>query len=72
MFRIKCGCICQSYFKTLWMHKTHYGGVTPCKHGFDESAANKSDEVIETSEERLSFNLHEVAIAATADKEHIQ
>ena len=58
---------CQSYFKTLWTQKTRYGSGSPRKHGFAESAAKVSDELTETSEEHLSINIHEMAIAATAD-----
>ena len=41
---------------------------TPHKHGF-ESAASAEEE---RGEQGVANNLHEVAVAATADKEHIQ
>ena len=58
--------------QNLWMKKTLYNSGSPSKHGFAESAANVSDEVTETSEERLSVNLCKMVVAATSDKEHIQ
>ena len=66
---------CQAYFTALFNDNKRFGDAAGTKHGF-ESAANikeaeeKSNTTKMTNE--LCDNLREVAIAATADKEHIQ
>ena len=58
----------RKYFKDSWTKTMQYQGYTTHKHGF-ESAASAEDD---SGEHRLASNLREVAVAATADKEHIQ
>ena len=69
---------CQSYFTTLFNDNKRFGDAAGNKHGF-ESAANVKEERVEPEAaptdpftEELCDGLREVAIAATADKEHIQ
>jgi hypothetical protein len=61
---------CQAYFGRLWTKNQRYGGTTARRHGF-ESAANVSEQKMDETE-TLGNNLRAVAVAATADKEHIQ
>ena len=62
-----------SYFTALWEMKQRYSSSTPRRHGFAESAANVRDAAPDTNPtEDISANLRHVAIAATADKEHLQ
>ena len=61
---------CQAYFSRLWTKNQRYGGTTARQHGF-ESTANVSEQEVE-EKETLEHNLRAVAVAATADKEHIQ
>ena len=71
MIKIKRGPL-QKLLKKLWTQKTHYGDISPLKHGLAERAANIIDKLTETLEECLSINLRKMAIAATVDKKHIQ
>ena len=62
-----------SYFTELWEKKQRYGGATARRHGYAESAANVNKARMDrTHDEQLSKNLEHVAIAATADREHLQ
>ena len=62
-----------SYFTSLWEMKQRYNSSTPRRHGFAESAANVNDAAPDaTANEDIVVNLQHVAIAATADKEHLQ
>ena len=61
---------CQTYSGRLWTKNQRYGGTTARRHGF-ESAANVLEQVSEKTE-TLGNNLRAVAVAGTADKEHIQ
>ena len=60
----------QTYFKYRWIATMQYQGNTPHKYGF-ESAANAEEDRGEWTGS-LANILREVAVAATADKEHIQ
>ena len=69
---------CQSYFTTLFNDNKRFGDTAGYKHGF-ESAANIKEQKQQNKEkpavgftEEFCDGLREVAIAATADKEHIQ
>ncbi len=68
---------CQAYFTALFNDNKRFGDAAGNKHGF-ESAANveeKEKKVEDTAtklSDELCDNLREVAIAATADKEHLQ
>ena len=67
---------CQAYFTTLYNDNKRFGDAAGNKHGF-ESAANireqkEKEKANGTFTEELCDGLREVAIAATADKEHIQ
>ena len=69
---------CQSYFTTLFNDNKRFGDAAGNKHGF-ESAANIKEQKQEAAAtpkdsftDELCDGLREVAIAATADKEHIQ
>ena len=44
-----------------------YQGDTPHKNGFESAASAEED----SGEHRLAINLREVAVVATANKEHI-
>ena len=57
----------QMYFKDRWTATMQYQGDTPYKHGFEIAASVEED----IGEHCLANNLHEVVVAATADKEHI-
>ena len=61
-----------SYFTAIWEMKQRYNSSTPRRHGFAESAANVNDTPKATENEDIVTNLQHVAIAATADKEHLQ
>ena len=58
----------RTYFKNRWNTIMQYQGYTPHKHGFESAASAEEDR----GEQRLAKNLRKVAVAATADKEHIQ
>ena len=58
----------QTYFKDRWTATMQYQGDTTHKDGF-ESAASAEEE---RGKQSLENNLPEVAVTATADKEHIQ
>ena len=58
----------RTYFKDIWTATMRYQGNTPHKHGFESAASAEED----SGEHRLSSNLREVAVAAAANKEHIQ
>ena len=58
----------RTYFKDRWTATLQYQGDTPHRHGFESAASAEED----SGEHRLASNLREVAVAATADKEHIQ
>ena len=58
----------RTYFKDRWTATMRYQGDTPNTHGFDSATSAEEDRV----KQRLADNLREVAVAATADKEHIQ
>ena len=58
----------QTNFKDRWTATMRYQGGKPHKHGFESAASGEEDR----GEQRLSNNLRKVAVAATADKEHIQ
>ena len=47
-----------------------YQGDTPHKHGFESAIIAEEDRGDQTG--RLANNLREVAVVATADKDHIQ
>ena len=57
----------RTYFKDRWTATMRYQGNTPHKHGFESASRAEEDR----GEQRIANNLHEVAVAATADKEHI-
>ena len=57
----------QTYFKDRWTATMRYQGNTPHEHGFENAASSEEDR----GEQRIANNLREVAVAATADKEHI-
>ena len=62
----------QAYFGTIYKKLQRYKGATSKRHGY-ESAANVTErEAAAAERENLANNLKEVAVAATADKEHIQ
>ena len=56
------------YFKDRWTPTMQYQENTPHKHGFESAASAEEDR----GEHRLANNLRDVAVAATADKEHIR
>ena len=58
----------QTYFKDRWTVMMRHQGNIPHKHGFESAASAEED----SSEHHLASNLCEVAVAATANKEHIQ
>ena len=58
----------RTYFNNRWTTTMRYQGKTPHKHGFQSAASAEED----SGEHRLASNLHEMEVAATADKEHIQ
>ena len=57
----------QTYFKDRWTATMQYQGNTTHKHGFESSARAEDD----NGEHLLANNLRKVAVAATADKDHI-
>ena len=60
------------YFGDLYNDAKKYEKATGGKHGF-ESAANISESVLlNLSDDQFAQQLCDIAIAATADKEHIQ
>ena len=60
---------CQAYFLQKWTKRTRYrSGNSGGAAGFVSSIEEANDNPVD----RLADNLAEVAIAATADKEHIQ
>ena len=60
----------QTYFKYIWTATMLYQGDNPHKHNFESAANAEEDRGEQTG--RLANNLREVAVAATANKEHIQ
>ena len=58
----------RTYFKDRWNATMQYQGNTSHKHGFESASSAEEDR----GEHRLEDNLREVAVAATADQEHIQ
>ena len=58
----------QTYFKDIWTVTMRYQVNTPHKHGFESAASAEEDR----GKQCLANNLREVAVAATAYKEHIQ
>ena len=58
----------QTYFKERWTATIQYQGNNPHNNGFESAASVEEDR----GEHRLAKNIREVAVAATADKEHIQ
>ena len=58
----------RTYFKDIWTATMQYQGETPHKHGFESATSAEEDR----GEQYLANNLCEVAVAATANKEHIQ
>jgi len=71
----------QAYFTALFNDNKRFGDAAGNKHGFERSANIKEQQKQKVAEENsnttkmtneLCDNLREVAIAATADKEHIQ
>jgi len=66
---------CQAYFTALFNDNKRFGDAAGTKHGFESAAnINEAEEKNSTTKmtNELCDNLREVAIAATADKEHIQ
>ena len=67
----------QAYFIALFNDNKRFGDAAGNKHGFESAAnveekeKNSEDDTTKLTEE-LCDNLREVAIAATADKEHLQ
>ena len=59
-----------TYSKDRWTAMMRYQVDTPHKHGFESAASAEEDRGKKTG--LLANNLQEVAVAATADKEHIQ
>ena len=57
----------KTYFKDRCNATMQYQGKNPHKHRFESASRSEEDR----GEQRLANNLHEVAVAATADKEHI-
>ena len=64
----KTGVHLQTYFKSRWTATIPYQGDTPHKHGFESASSAEED----SGEHCLASNLREVAVVATANKEHIQ
>ena len=68
----------QNYFGKLWKRRQRYAGSNARKHGYEsaaaatEAAAASASEAASEAQDRLATNLREMAVAATADKEHIQ
>ena len=60
----------QTYFKDRWTATMCYQGNTPHTHGFE--SAYRAEENRSVQAGRLSTNLHEVAVAANSNKNHIQ
>ena len=60
----------RTYFKDRCAVKMRYQGNTPHKHGFE--SADSAEEDRGEQEGRLATNLRRVAVAATANKEHIR
>ena len=58
----------QTYFKDRWTATMRYQGNTPHKHGFESASSAEEDR----GENRLANNIREVAVVATAYKEHTQ
>ena len=58
----------RTYFKDRWTATMRYQFDTRHKHGFESATSAEEDR----GEQRLANNLREVAVAATANKEHIQ
>ena len=62
----------RAFFVKLYTDNQRYSKATGNKHGF-ESAANMAEvKAKEEEEELLAQQLGDIALAATADKEHIQ
>ena len=59
----------RTYFKDRWTATMRYQGDTPHKHGFESASRAEENRGEQTG--RLANNLREVAVVATADKEHI-
>ena len=59
----------RTYFKDRWTATMRYKGNNTHKHGFDSDTSAEEDRCDQTG--RLVNNLRKVAVAATADKEHI-
>ena len=60
--------VLRTYFKDRWTGTMQYQGDTTHKHGFESASSTEEDR----GNNHLANNLREVAVAATADKEHIQ
>ena len=60
----------QNYFMEIWTAMMRYQGDTPHTHGFE--SAYRAEENRSVQAGRLSTNLHEVAVAANSNKNHIQ
>ena len=60
----------RTYFKDRWTVTIRYQCDTPHTHVFESATSAEEDRGEQAG--RLATNLHEVAVAATADKEHIQ
>ena len=60
----------QTYSKDRWTAMMRYQVNTPHTHGFESAASAEEDKGEQAG--RLATNLRKVAVAATADKEHIQ
>ena len=60
----------RTYFKDIWTATMRYKGNTTHNHGFDSAVSAEEDRGKQAG--RLATNLREVAVAATANKEHIQ
>ena len=58
----------QTYFKDRWTATMRYQGDTNQKHGFESAVSAEEDR----GKQLLVNNLREVAVAATANKEHTQ
>ena len=63
---------CQNYFGNLWTQYERFGGPSTRAHGYGESANQMDETTPNTPGDVLVEAMKEVAVAATADKEHIQ
>ena len=62
----------RSYFGELYVDSKRYDKATGSRHGFESAANIEEKKATEENDKHFEQQLSDIAIAATADKEHIQ